>query len=69
MVTEKVWYTVRELAELLHVRPLTAWRLVRPYRSRCHLARDGRHPRRSLFVPVEVVGEIIAERTPAWKSP
>ena len=64
----KVWYTVQELAELLHVGLLTARRLVRPYRSRCHLARSGSHPRRVLWVPVDVVGEIIAERTVIWKA-
>ncbi len=67
-MTEKVWYTIRELAELLHLQPRTARRLVRSYRSRCHLARNGSHPRLMLWVPVDVVGEIIAERLPAWKT-
>ncbi len=54
-MTEQRWYTVRQIALELHVRPLTAWRLVRPYRSRCHTARAGRHPRRVLWVPEAVL--------------
>lgn len=52
------WYTVEEVAEELHVRPLTAWRLVRPYRDRCHLARKGRHPRRVLWIPEAVLRQL-----------
>lgn len=49
------WYTVRELAELLRVKPRTAWLKVRPYRDRCRRGRNGSHPRMVLWIPAEVV--------------
>lgn len=59
---EQRWYTVRQIASLLHLRPLTAWRLVRPHRSKCHLARNGPHPRLVLWVPATVVRALSRER-------
>ena len=55
MTTASRWYTVAAVAERLHVRPITAWRRLKPYRLRCHLARNGSHPRRVLWVPADVV--------------
>lgn len=49
------WYTVQELADRLHLRPKTVRRILRPYRDRCHLARNGSHPRLVLWVPLAVV--------------
>lgn len=65
-MTEKVWFTVAEVAEVLHLQPTTAWRLVRPYRARCHLARNGRHPRLHLWVPLSVVEALKADRARVW---
>lgn len=62
-MTEKVWYTIAEVAAILHVQKITAWRIVRPYRARCHLGRDQGHPRRRLYVPATVVSEIAAARS------
>jgi hypothetical protein len=59
------WYTVPDLAEQLHVRPRTAWGLVRPYRHRCHLGRDGSHPRKVLWIPADVVRSIQKARETA----
>lgn len=67
-MTEKVWFTVEELAARLHVQRITAWRLLRPYRARCHLGRNGSHPRLVLWVPSAVVNEISAERGLDQKS-
>lgn len=52
------WYTVLDLADQLHVKPRTAWGLVKPYRHRCHLGRDGSHPRKVLWIPADVVRSI-----------
>lgn len=52
------WFTLHAVADRLHVGWLTAWRLVRPHRDKCHLARKGSHPRLVLWVPAEVVAEI-----------
>lgn len=57
----KAWYTVRELANLLHRTPKTIRRLVRPHRSECHLDRNGPHPRRLLWIPASVAQKV-AER-------
>jgi len=54
----KLWYTLREIAAVLHLRPRTARRLLAPYRMRCHLAREGSHPRLVLWVPGAVVVEL-----------
>lgn len=64
----KPWYTVGEVAVVLHVQRMTAWRLLRPYRERCHLARAGRHPRLYLWVPVDVVEELRASRSQWWRT-
>jgi hypothetical protein len=64
---EKPWYTMREVEARLHVRPRTAWRLVRPYRSRCHLARGGQHPRLLLWVPRSVLRELEEGRIATWR--
>jgi hypothetical protein len=52
------WFTVQDLAVRLHLKPKTVRRIVRPYRDRCHLARNGSHPRKVLWVPLEVVRAI-----------
>lgn len=59
---ERQWYTTEDVAAELHVKRITAWRLLRPYRSRCHTGRKGRHPRRVLWVPAAVVRELLASR-------
>lgn len=60
--TSTRWVTLQQLAERCHVRPRTAWRLVRPYREACHLGRNGPHPRLVLWIPFEVVLLIEEER-------
>jgi hypothetical protein len=62
------WFTVGEVAAMLHVQRMTAWRLLRPYRDRCHLGRAGSHPRRVLWVPVAVVEELRASRSRWWRE-
>lgn len=54
----KPWYTVKELASLLHRSPRTIGRLIRPYRDQCHLARQGSHPRKVLWIPLPVAYEL-----------
>jgi hypothetical protein len=63
-MTEKAWFTLGEVAAALHVARLTAWRQLRPFRARCHLARQGSHPRLCLWVPAEVVRELEGGRIP-----
>ena len=63
--SEREWFTVAEVAERLHVEHITAWRLVRPHRARCHLARNGPHPRLLLWVPASVL-ESLEESRP-WR--
>lgn len=67
-MTGQAWFTVGEVAGVLHVQRMTAWRLLRPYRERCHLGRAGSHPRRVLWVPLAVVEELRASRTTWWKT-
>lgn len=57
-MNERPWYTLREVAEALHLRPRTTRRLLQPFRQRCHLARAGAHPRLVLWVPAFVVLEL-----------
>jgi len=54
----KEWFTVEDVATLLNVKPIVAWRKLRPFRSRCRLARRGQHPRKLLWVPDDVVMEL-----------
>lgn len=61
-MSEKVWFTLGEVAATLHVSRLAAWRVLRPFRGRCHLARAGPHPRLVLWVPVAVVRQIEGAR-------
>jgi hypothetical protein len=61
-MSEKPWLTLGEVAARLHVARMTAWRLLRPFRGRCHLARAGSHPRLVLWVPAEVLRELESER-------
>lgn len=68
MSLEQQWFTVRDVAALLHVQRLTAWRLLRAHRSACHLARDGQHPRLVLWVPATVVDALRADRSRWWKT-
>lgn len=67
-MSAKLWYTVREIALLLHVTRLTAWRLLEPYRARCHLAREGSHPRLVLWVPSAVVSDLRRDRRERWRA-
>lgn len=60
----KAWYTLGEVAAVLHVARMTAWRQLRPFRAQCHLARAGTHPRLVLWVPADVVRQL--ERP--WKE-
>lgn len=60
----KAWYTVDDIASLLHVSRRQVQRLVRPHDARCHLARAGRAPRLLKWVPREVVMELVEQR--AW---
>ncbi len=62
------WYTLAEIAALLHVGERTTRRLLRPHRSRCHLARKGTHPRLVLWVPVAVVTELREARKELWRA-
>lgn len=64
----KPWYTLAEVAALLHVGIRTTRRLLAPYREQCHLARKGRHPRLVLWVPVEVFAEIRKKRGDVWRD-
>ncbi len=54
------WYTVREIALLLHRAPKTIRSLLKPYRTRCRLAREGRNPRRVLYIPESVARQVEA---------
>jgi hypothetical protein len=56
------WFTVRELAARLHLAPFTTRQLVKPFREYCHLARQGSHPRRVLWIPLDVVLAIERQR-------
>ena len=67
-MSARAWFTVREVALLLHVGRLTAWRLLRPYRERCHLAREGSHPRLVLWIPSAVVASLRQERRAMWRG-
>lgn len=54
----KPWYTLKQLAGLLHRRPKTIRRLIRPYRDRCHLDRAGSHPRKVLWIPGDIAQKV-----------
>ena len=58
MANAKPWYTVKELAGLLHRSPKTIHSLLQPYRSECHLGRQGSHPRKVLWVPQPIAQEL-----------
>lgn len=62
------WFTVGDVALLLHVGRLTAWRILKPYRDRCHLAREGSHPRLVLWIPSAVVQALRQERRAMWRA-
>ena len=64
----KEWYTISELADLLHVGGRTTLRLLEPHRGRCHLARRGKNPRLVLWVPAAVVAELCEARKAMWKA-
>lgn len=64
----KEWYTIPELAELLHVGGRTTLRLLEPHRAQCHLARRGKNPRLVLWIPASVVSEICDERKATWRA-
>ncbi|HVO13304.1 MAG TPA: hypothetical protein VMX54_21365 [Vicinamibacteria bacterium] len=56
------WYTVAEVAQLLHCSRLAAWRALQPHRAQCHLARRGQHPRLHLWAPASVVQLVVQRR-------
>ena len=58
LLNGREWYRVRDLAGCFHRSPRTIRRLVRPYRAHCHLDRDGRHPRKVLWIPRIVAKQI-----------
>lgn len=62
------WYEAPKVADLLHVTRRHLQRLLTPHRDRCHLARDGRHPRLVLWVPALVVRQLREERRSVWRS-
>ncbi len=66
MLDDKPWYTAYQVAALLHISRRQVRRLLRSYRSRCHVARDGRHARHVLWVPAQLVKELVAEREAVW---
>jgi hypothetical protein len=61
-MTAARWYTVRELADRLRLKPRTVWLYARPYRDRCRLGRNGSHPRLVLWIPADVARAIEKER-------
>lgn len=61
MVQAQSWYTVKDLASLLHRTPKTVRSLIHPYRDQCHLGRAGSHPRKVLWIPQQVVRELTGE--------
>lgn len=62
------WFTYADLRELLRIsNPRTTRRLVRPYRSRCRLARVGSHPRLLLLIPASVVVDLCRARNELWR--
>lgn len=64
----KQWYKRSEVAALLHVGERTTYRLLSPHRNRCHMARDGNHPRLVLWVPAAVVNELREARKMLWHA-
>lgn len=64
----KPWYTLAEVADMLHVGTRTTRRLLAPYRGQCHLARKGRHPRLVLWIPGSVVSVLVEARQEVWSS-
>ena len=68
MSEAKAWFTIPEIAALLHVGGRTTLRLLTPYRAKCHLARRGKNPRLVLWVPAAVVTELCNARRELWRS-
>lgn len=62
MTTVAKWYTVREMADRLRLRPHTVWLILQSYRDQCRLGRKGSHPRKLLWIPIEVVRAIEKQR-------
>lgn len=60
----QTWYTVKQLGALLHRSPKTVRNLIQPYRDQCHLAREGSHPRKVLWIPRQVA-QTLAGKTGA----
>ena len=65
-MTPREWYPAPVVAELLHITRRRLSDLLAPHRERCHLARDGRHPRLVLWVPAPVVRQLRKERRSVW---
>lgn len=64
----KPWYTLAEVAAMLHVGTRTTRRLLAPYRDKCHLARKGQHPRLLLWIPGSVVTALCEGRREMWSA-
>lgn len=64
----KEWFTLEEIAALLHIGTRHARRLIGPHRSDCHLARKRGHPRLILWVPAKVVTKMRGERAELWRE-
>lgn len=64
-LTSKYWWSVDELAERYRLSVPSAHRLVQPHRGKCYIGRRGKHPRRVLWIPVEVVRVLDRERRSA----
>lgn len=52
------WYTVQQLAAIWHRSPKTVRRLLTPFRPDCLRVREGKNPRRILWVPRRVATAI-----------
>lgn len=64
----KEWFTLEEIAALLHIGTRHARRLLAPYRAACHLARKRGHPRLILWVPSKVVADLSMARKVIWRA-
>ncbi len=76
MAATKSWYTVKELAGLLHRSPKSIHGSIRPYRQECFLGRQGSQRHSSLLVPYPVAkaiaydaGSTGTRRTVGWQAP
>jgi hypothetical protein len=61
-LTAQYWWSVADLCARWGIKAQMVWILLKPYRGRCHRARRGKHPRLTLWVPIDVVRELDRER-------